>query len=49
MRLLIIFIALAVSNFAYQAFVGHRFHVAWERTWFQGGALLCVYLMQRFV
>jgi hypothetical protein len=49
MRLLIIFIALAISNYAYQAFSGHQWHVALERTWFQGLAMMCVYLIQRFV
>lgn len=48
MKLLTIFICLTIANFAYQAFTKHNFVVAVERSWFQGIALLAVYLIGRF-
>jgi hypothetical protein len=49
MKLLTIFICLAIANFAYQALTKHNFSVAFERSWFQGPALLVVYLTGRFL
>lgn len=49
MKALAIFIGLAIANVGYQ-FVGDgNMNEAFQRTWFQGTALFCYYLMDKFV
>ncbi len=49
MKALAVFLALAASNFAYQFFGDNNMLEAFQRTWFQGTALLCYYLTDKFV
>lgn len=50
MKALIVFISLALSNFAYQFVTGETSLVtAFERTWFQGTALFVYWLMDKYV
>jgi hypothetical protein len=45
MKLALLFIGLSVGNFLYSFFVGGDYDVALERSFFQGVALLCVWLI----
>lgn len=49
MKALAVFIGLAFANLAYQIFGDYNMVTAFERTWFQGTALFCYYLMDKFV
>lgn len=50
MKVLLVFVFMAIGNFAYQFFYPEsNFLVAFERTWFQGSALLTYWLMDKFV
>jgi hypothetical protein len=44
MKFLLLFLALAVSNFLYQWLTAGDWHVATERTYFQGVAVLLAWL-----
>lgn len=45
MKLLMLFVGLAAGNFVYSMLTGAPHSVAIERTYFQGLALFCAWLM----
>ena len=50
MKTLVVLFALALSNFGYQLVAQDpNWLSAFERTWFQGTALLVYYLLDRYV
>ena len=50
MKALSVFTGLVIANLAYQfTSADPAYVVALERSWFQGTALLCYYLMDRYV
>lgn len=50
MKALSVFTGLVIANFAYQfTNVEPEYIVALERSWFQGTALFCYYLMDKYV
>jgi len=50
MKALMVFVFLAIGNIVYQFFYPEpNFAVAFERTYFQGSALLTYYLLDKFV
>ena len=51
MKALIVFVMLAIGNFGYQFFISAEPNMltAFERSWFQGNALLVYWLLDKFV
>lgn len=49
MKALAVFTGLVLANFAYQLVGDNNWPVAVERSWFQGTALFCYALMDKFV
>lgn len=46
-KLTAVWLMLSFGNVLYQAFGSQQFHVAVERSYFQGSAILCVWLLTR--